>query len=234
MRNTDDYISLKDQFLETTCKFTDQVRHLLRLAKSNSDTLGKTGISISYYEADLINFFIRQTHCKKFVEFGTLTGFSSVSILSALQSAGELWTFEKDEVHASMAQKLFDQIDYSLADFENKKLNLIVGDATEKMNDINKIGPFDGVFIDGNKSAYLKYLHWAMDNIRSGGLIIADNVFLSGSVFQTTEQQSTLGNKFSDKQIGIMKEFNCQILNQNKFRTVFLPTGEGLSVSIKL
>jgi len=234
MRSLLDNISPKDQFLESTAQFSDPVRDLLQMAKDKSDTLLKSGISISYYEASLINFFIKQFQCQKFVEFGTLTGFSAVSILCALQASGELWTFEKNESHATLAQEVFQKIDFNSAQFSSKKINLLIGDAADKVKEIEAFGPFDGVFIDGNKSAYLKYLNWSMENVKAGGIIIADNVFLSEEIFQKVEFNKNSKNKFSEKQINIMKEFNCQILDEKKFKTIFLPTSEGLSISIKI
>ena len=41
-------------------------------------------------------------------------------------------------------------------------------------------GPFDLVFIDADKEGYPRYLDWAADNLRPGGLVLLDNAFLFG------------------------------------------------------
>ena len=104
-----------------------------------------------------------------------------------------------------------------------------MGDAREELEKLNSLGPFDGVFIDGNKAAYGDYLAWAEQNLRVGGVILADNIFLSGSVWGESTQQ-----KFSDKQIRVMQEFNNRLSDPTKFQSAVVPTFEGLFVAIKL
>lgn len=81
---------------------------------------------------------------------------------------------------------------------------------------------FDGFFIDANKSAYLEYLNVAIDLLKPGGVIIADNIFLEGSVWGEETQ------KFSKKQIEVMRSFNQMICNRELFDSLILDTTDGM------
>jgi len=190
-------------------------------AREASDAFEKTGISLGFTEARLVSFLIRQQGCKKFVEIGTLTGASAIWILQALPVDGKLWTLEKDPQHAQAARSVL---------ATDGRAEVIEGDARETLKKLVDHGPFDGVFIDGNKAAYGDYLAWAESNLRAGGLIIADNIFLSGAVFAEPLSEKS---KFSSKQIEVMRAFNRRLADLKLFESTLIPTPEGLLVAIK-
>ena len=168
---------------------------------------------------------IRLAGCKKFVEIGTLTGLSALWILRAMGEGGKLWTFEKDPAHAESAAKTLH--DYTQI-HSSQAAQVVVGDAIATLPSINSNGPFDGVFIDGNKAAYGSYLDWAEKNVRKGGLIIGDNIFLGGTVYSSEK------GKFSDKQITVMQNFNQRLADPTKYLSAVAPTAEGFFIAIKL
>lgn len=210
----------KDQYISSLLAGENQNQ---QLSRQFAEELGLARISISPAEASLVQVLVRLHGCRKFVEIGTLTGLSAQYIFAALPSGGQLWTLEKDLRHAEKSAEVFKNLSQ-----DQKKIHLVVGDAREELLRLESEGPFDGVFIDGNKAAYGDYLAWAEKNVRSGGLILADNVFLSGAVWgQSTTQ------KFSEKQIKVMQDFNQRLANPEVFESVIVPTFEGLFVAVK-
>lgn len=187
-----------------------------------SEELNLARISVNPAEAQLIKTLICSHRCEKFVEIGTLTGLSAQYIFEGLAPEGTLWTLEKDPRHMQYAQQAFAGVDHG-----NKKIEFVLGDAREELKKLEALGPFDGIFIDGNKAAYMDYLEWAEKNIKTGGLILADNVFLNGSVWGEASA------RFSEKQIRIMQEFNKRLADPEKFVSVIAPTFEGLYIAIK-
>ncbi|WP_413559628.1 O-methyltransferase [Bdellovibrio sp. HCB209] len=213
-------LSNKEEYLGA---LFDKENDTKKLSRQFAEELGLARISISAAEAQLAHVLVKMHGCKKFVEIGTLTGLSAQYFFEALPEGGELWTLEKDPEHARRSAEVFSKLDQS-----KKKIHLVVGDAREELVKLEAQGPFDGVFIDGNKAAYLDYLLWAEKNLRKGGLVLADNIFLSGAVWgQATTQ------KFSEKQIRIMKEFNERLANPDLYEAAIAPTFEGLFVAIK-
>ncbi len=191
--------------------------------------LGLQQISLGDLELQILKTILTLHQPQKFIEIGTLTGASGVTILAAMPPGAHFWTFEKESKHSAQALPLLQQA----AQEKNQKVEILTGDARLRLPELEPQGPFDGIFIDGNKSAYGDYLAWAEKNIRRGGLIIADNIFLQGAVFEG-EELPLEKRKFSAKQIQVMRAFNQRLSQPELFESCLLPTEEGLSIAIKL
>lgn len=205
--------------------FPSEPTELFPEARQASQDLNKAAISLSHNEARLMATMIRSHGCRKFVEIGTLTGASALWILQGLEEGGTLWTLEKDVKHAQAAREIFTKFNSGST---GRQVHLVEGDARETLQSLAAEGPFDGIFIDGNKAAYVDYLNWAEDHLRKGALILADNIFLGGAVFTGNQAQ------FSKKQIEIMRNFNERLADSQKYFSAIVPTGEGLFAAIKL
>jgi len=186
-------------------------------ARDLSEKLGLAGISISTAEAHLIQFLLQVIKPTKIVEIGTLTGLSATYFLESLPADGKLWTFEKSVEHAELAKQVL------AADIKNGRCEIRLGDAATELAKIENQGPFEAIFIDGNKAAYYQYWKWAEKNLAAGGLIIIDNVFLAGAVWGDTTKQ-----RFNEKQVSEVKKMNQEILSNPNFYASFIPTAEGL------
>ena len=134
-----------------------------------------------------------------------------------------MWTLEKSTEHAGLANEVLRPY------IEAGRCRIIVGDAQQKLREISSDGPFDAVFIDGNKAAYLDYFNWALENVRGGGLIVADNVFLAGAVWGDQTQQ-----KFNEKQVQAVNKMNELAFTNKNLQSMMIPTEEGLLICKKL
>jgi predicted O-methyltransferase YrrM len=214
---------------KTSPKSYDYIEKLLpsesnsmRQAREHSVEIGLDTISISATEARLIQFHLKSIKAEKVLEIGTLTGLSALHILQVLPSDGLLVTVEKSEQHAALAEKVLAQ------EIAMGRCRILKGDAQEKLQELNH-EIFDAVFIDGNKAAYLDYFNWAIDHLRVGGLVIADNIFLAGAVWGDETKQ-----KFNAKQIAVVQQMNTKAFSDSKLRSVILPTEEGLLITQKV
>lgn len=198
-------------------------------ARKASESLGLDSISISATEAQLIKFQLRQIQAQCVIEIGTLTGLSALHILQILPKDGFLLTLEKSEQHANLAQEaLQDPIQLG-------RCQIQVGDAREILKSLEMAikektftKKIDAVFIDGNKSAYLDYFLWAIENVRSGGLIFVDNIFLAGAVWGDQTKQ-----KFNQKQIQSVHQVNLTAFSDDRLFSMIVPTEEGLLIAQK-
>lgn len=196
---------------------------LMFKARENSDKLGLGGISISATEAQIMKFYLSSIQPRKVVEIGTLTGLSALHILEVMPKEGVLLTLEKSSEHAALAQEVLS------AEIKKQRCEIVIGDAQESLKELNSKGPFDAVFIDGNKAAYLDYFNWAIENTRAGGLIFVDNIFLAGAIWGDETKQ-----RFSAKQIGVVQQMNKLALTHTQLKSVIIPTEEGLLISQKI
>lgn len=188
---------------------------LLKQIRSSLEKENKA-INIGADEGKLLQLFLKLINAKNVLEVGTLYGYSTIWLARALPKGGKVITFEKEEENAKIAMENFKK-----ANLENK-IKVIVGDAKENLKAIR--GKFDAIFIDAEKSGYPIYFKESKRLIRKGGLIMADNVFQKGKVWQENETE--------DKNLKTIKEFNLLVANSKCFSTI-VNTYDGLLVAVR-
>ena len=209
--------SQKNRYLSKLFETKDQ--RLLEMQKASLSE-GVSNMQISAYEGAILHFLVRLSKATKIVEIGTLYGFSALYLARGTSEKGFVWTLDLSAERQKRAKEILKHSE------EIKKIKFLEGPALKSLQGLEAEGPFDMLFIDADKSAYLEYLNWAERNLRPGGLVCADNSFLFGGVY---------GEKgdFSPKTIEIMKEFNRRISQSAKWEGALLPTEEGMTVAIK-
>ena len=68
---------------------------------------GKEGINVSAHEGLMLSFFIKSMNIKNIVEVGTLYGYSTSWMASALPDDGVIFSLEKSEGNYSKSKALF-------------------------------------------------------------------------------------------------------------------------------
>jgi predicted O-methyltransferase YrrM len=103
------------------------------------------------------------------VEVGTAIGYSGLWIADVLRehNCGRLITLEMDADRAAEASRNFERAGVRAF------IQQLVGDARELIRTI--AGPIDFLFLDGGFGNYYPCLMNALDRIRPGGLLVADN-----------------------------------------------------------
>ena len=158
---------------------------------------------------------IRMIAAQKIVEVGTFTGYSALQMAEAIPLDGEVHTCELMKKHIETAQFFFDKSDYG------KKITIHQGPALESLETL-KVGNFDMAFIDADKSNYLEYYQRCLVLIRSGGVIILDNMLWSGSVIDPNDDDSKTLRKTGD-----------YIQEDKRVFNVLFPIRDGLMLCIK-
>tara|TARA_B110001454_G_C12723312_1_gene436609 strand:+ start:26741 stop:27442 length:702 start_codon:yes stop_codon:yes gene_type:complete len=193
-------------------------------ARAESRKLNKEGISVSLSEAYVISEQVKQAGCSSYMELGSLTGYSALFLLRGLKTGGTLFCFEKDPYCADFIANLFKNTSL-VPELGGKKVVVMRGDAKEALANWQPPSDVGGAFIDANKSAYPDYLKWIETHLKGSYLILADNVFLSGSVWGLDD------TPFSKKQSLGMIEFNKSLIQNPNYSSYFIGTSEGLLVA---
>lgn len=181
----------------------------------------KKSIQLSPEEGKLLSMLLTIHKSKYVLELGTLVGYSCCWIASSLPDDGKVITLEIDKNRYKMAAQNFAKIPFF------NKITAINTDAVDFLKTLNLDYELDAVFIDAKKDDYPLYLELVYPLVKVGGLIIADNTFLFGTVFEDSMP------KYHEKWHGI-HDFNSEISNQQKYKSLIFPTTDGLTVSIKL
>jgi predicted O-methyltransferase YrrM len=175
-RPAEDTYSAVDAFVEETLfAATDEA---LEAALAASTAAGLPEIQVTPPQARLLEVLCRTVNARRILEFGTLGGYSTITMARTLPPDGLLTTLEYDPDHAEVA---WDNIERAgLADM----VDLRVGAALETLPLLASegAGNFDFVFIDADKVNTPAYFAWSLDHTRPGGLIFADNVIRGGSI----------------------------------------------------
>jgi len=136
-----------------------------------------------HLQGRFLSMISRIVQPKNILEIGTFTGYSAICLSEGLQEGGTLFTIDVNAELETMVRKYFDKGGVS------SKIKYLIGNAVEIIPQLNVL--FDLVFIDADKENYSRYYDLVFDKLRSGGVILADNVLWSGKVIEEKQDEET-------------------------------------------
>ena len=145
------------------------------------------------------------------LEIGTFVGYSAICLVKGLQNTGELHTIELDENTAATARSYFSRTN------DHDKIILHVGNALQIIPTLEK--SWDLVFIDADKPKYIDYYKLVLPRLRSGGVILADNVLFHGQVLE---------DPVTGKKAKAIQSFNEYVQQDETVDKVMLTIRDGL------
>lgn len=172
--------------------------------------------------ARLLRGLVIATGAKKVLEIGTAIGYSAVWMAQALPEGGQLISLEIDPARAVTARANFERAGLS------HTISVIVGDASRFLHKV--AGPFDLIFQDGSKALYEPLLDRLVDHLRRGGLLVTDNVLWDGEVVEGF----ATAPRHDEASTAAIRSYNQRLAADARLLTTFLPTGDGVAVSVKL
>lgn len=164
-----------------------------------------------HLQGRFLSFIAKVYQPSLILEIGTYTGYSALCLAEGLKADGRLITIDVNEELETFTRSFFnrsayrDQIDYRIAD------------AAVEIQAVE--GPIDMVFIDADKRNYALYFDLVIDKMRSGGLILVDNVLWSGKIIEESAK---------DKSTEALRDFNTKVANDPRVEPLLLPIRDGL------
>jgi caffeoyl-CoA O-methyltransferase len=148
---------------------------------------------------------------KRILEVGTFMGYSALCLAAGLREGGELHTIELRDADADRAEGYFRRSKW------DDRIILHRGNALAIIPVLDEV--WDIVFIDADKPGYVDYYKLVLPKLRSGGLIIADNVLFHGQVLEShITGKSALG----------IQAFNELVAGDERVEKVMLTVRDGL------
>jgi len=179
----------------------------------------REGIPIVHHvTGGLLEVMAAVTGALRAVEVGTAIG---VSTLHLARGGAHVTSFEVDRERHEAAR------DYLRRAGLAERVELRLEDATEGLAEL-EAGGFDLAFIDGPKDRYGGHLDQVVDLLRPGGLLLVDNVLMSGAV--ATRQPT---GPWSEEHIRTMREFNERLKTREDLRATFTPVGDGVALAVR-
>jgi len=183
-----------------------------RLAEETRDKTTAPQMMVGRIEGGFLAALVGLTGARRILELGTFTGYSSISMATALPEDGRIITCDVDPGATSIARRYMDESGHG------DKIEIRLGPALETIETLD--GSFDLVFIDADKPNYQNYYEAVLPKLADDGLLIADNVLWSGRVVEPDGDESTQA----------IKSFNEHVRNDDRVVSVMLTVRDGMTL----
>ncbi len=166
-------------------------------------------------QASVLQMLTLAVDAKRVLEIGMFTGYSALAMAEVLPDSGELITLDILPEREAIARSFFDDSPHGT------KIEIVIGNALDTLTRL--AGPFDLVYIDADKTNYIQYYEAVMPLLRTGGLIVADNVLWSATVLNPDSEDSTA-----------LDQFNKRVCADRRVANALLTVRDGLMVARKI
>jgi predicted O-methyltransferase YrrM len=193
------------------------VREHPALARLREKTapLSNANMQIGPDQGAFMALLVRLTGAKRILEIGTFTGYSSTAMALALPPDGRITCLDVSREWTDLAREAW--ADAGVAD----RAELRLGPASETLATFED-DSFDLAFIDADKPGYDTYYEGCLRVVRSGGLILVDNVLWSGRVADASTD---------DADTRAIHALNEKIAVDERVDHVLLPLADGLTMA---
>jgi len=164
-----------------------------------------------HYQGRVLSMLSKLIHPRRILEIGTFTGYATLCLAEGLSEDGILHTIDINAELEDMVRASF------LKSGLGPKIKYHIGNALEIIPNLNEV--FDLIFIDADKKNNESYYKLTFDKLRSGGLIIVDNVLWSGKV---------IGDKKTDSATTFISNFNEMVSSDPRVEKLILPVRDGI------
>lgn len=186
----------------------------------------KAMMQISAEQGAFMSFLIRQMDVRLAVEVGVFTGYSAlVTALALRQNAGpggKLFAFDISEEFTDLAKTYWQQ-----AGVENT-IDLRIAPAGDSLTSLEQegyAGRIDFMFVDADKTGYKDYYEKGLTLLRTGGVMLFDNMLWSGMVADPTDQ--------SEETVAL-RDLAAFAKTDPRVRSVMVAIGDGLMLVTKV
>jgi caffeoyl-CoA O-methyltransferase len=173
----------------------------------------KPNMLSGYYQGRLLSFLSKMMQPELILEIGTFTGYATICLAEGLSENGEIHTIEANRELEEMLNSHFKSTTVG------KKVKVHFGQAEQIISDF-PYKNFDIVFIDADKKNNYTYFSLALEKLRTGGLIIIDNVLWKGKVYGPENDPDTQA----------IRKLNDQIAADERVEKLILPVRDGLLI----
>ena len=205
----------------------EQAEYLDRLSPSSDPLLAEMEayatehrVPIADREVALfLEITARAINARRVLEIGMAIGYSVVHLARGMKEGGLVVTIEPSDEMIQAAERFLSKA--GLLD----RVRIEKGFALDIIPSLRET--FDLLFIDAVKEEYIDYLELALPRLRSGGVVIVDNLLwggqVAGEIRSSDQEESTKA----------LREFNQQFVNHPQLKAEVLSVGDGLGYGVK-
>jgi predicted O-methyltransferase YrrM len=168
-----------------------------------------------HFQGRVLSMISKLIQPASILEIGTYTGYSALCLAEGMSKDAVLHTIDINEELQNFQRKYFNASGYG------DRIIQHVGDAMEIIPTLNTT--FDLVFIDADKVNYPNYFELVMPLLKSGAVILSDNVLWTGKVIEPLNPK--------DKDTAALLTYNKLLNTDDRVESVLLPIRDGLTVT---
>jgi caffeoyl-CoA O-methyltransferase len=168
----------------------------------------------------------RMCRARRVLELGACSGYSALWLAAAIEPVGgTVETIEMDPRRAALVEKNVGRSGAA------GRITLLRGDALEILPTL-EVGAYDLVFNDllrsgsgmtGGVPNQVRFLELSLKVLRSGGMLLSDNVLCGGQVVEKAPSGAAAG----------IAEYNRRLASDPGLETSFVPIRDGVAISLK-
>jgi predicted O-methyltransferase YrrM len=158
----------------------------------------------------LLQFLSHMIRPRRVLEIGTFTGYSAICLAQGLTDDGELHTIEVNDELAYLILEFVEKADLS------GRIRLFTGDAAVVLPTLTDT--YDLAFMDAGKLDYELHYELALEKLRPGGFLLADNVLWDSKVVGNDQEATTVA----------LRHFNDRVHADPRVENLLLPLRDGL------
>jgi caffeoyl-CoA O-methyltransferase len=172
-------------------------------------------MQIAPEQGAFMTLLARVTGARRAVEVGTFTGYSTLCLARGLPAGGQVIACDVSEEWTAIARRYWEKAGVA------QKIDLRIAPAAQTLRALPEEEAFDIAFIDADKPSYPIYYELILARLRSGGLILVDNVLWMGQVVNPAA---------TDPQTQAIRSFNDAVARDARVDCVMLPISDGLTL----
>lgn len=203
-----------DRYLENHASAEPEL--LKRLRKETFQKTTQPHMISGYQQGRLLTVLSKMLQPKNILEIGTFTGYATLCLAEGLTENGRITTLDVNEELAYLPRKYFDESAFST------QIDFKIQDAKVFLKETDEV--FDLVFIDADKENYVEYFQLIKPRLRSGSVVLFDNVLWYGKVLEEDPKQRSTQN---------IKELNDLVAQDEDFENLILPLRDGVNLMRK-
>lgn len=193
----------------------------LQLLRAVTESQELSQMRSSPEQGQLMAMLLRLIGARSVIEVGTYTGYATLWMAEALPDDGEIITCDISESWTAVALEHWQKAGLA------EKISLQLAPASDTLDtllDKGRAEQFDFAFIDADKESYPAYFERCLKLLRSGGLMVIDNVLWGGSVIDAENSTSATM---------AIRAFNKSLYNDDRIEISMLPVGDGITLARK-
>jgi O-methyltransferase len=191
---------------------------LAELRQETAKLAGHSVMQIAPEQGAFMALMVKLIGARRIVECGTFTGYSALAMALALPIDGRIVACDVSAEWTGIGQRFWARAGVS------ERIDLRLGPAAKTLDDLlakGGAGTIDMMFIDADKPSYDTYYESGLKLLRTGGLILIDNVLWGGDVARPEK---------NDADTVALRALNAKVRADSRVDFAMLPVGDGVTM----